>query len=106
MADTDTHDAKVSRREVFGISSSAIAAAALVVGGGMEAHAQTKRLASHNAPNETDPGPQNLPLAAENPDSEWPPSTDSGTVKPFKYSFSLSRKRVESGGWTRQVTVR
>lgn len=57
-------------------------------------------------PNETDPGPQNLALAAENPDSEWAPSTDSGTVKPFKYSFSLSHKRVENGGWTRQVTAR
>jgi oxalate decarboxylase len=34
------------------------------------------------------------------------PSTDGGTVKPFKYSFALARKRVESGGWTRQVTAR
>jgi hypothetical protein len=37
---------------------------------------------------------------------EWSPSTDSGTVKPVKYSFALARKRVESGGWTRQVTAR
>ena len=65
-----------------------------------------QKAASHNAPNETDPGPQNRPLAAENPDSEWSPPTDSGTVKPFKYSFALARKRVESGGWTRQVTAR
>jgi oxalate decarboxylase len=36
----------------------------------------------------------------------WHPSTDSGTVKPFKYSFALARKRIESGGWTRQVTSR
>ena len=27
-----------------------------------------------------------------------------GTLKPFKYSFALARKRVESGGRTRQVT--
>jgi hypothetical protein len=33
-------------------------------------------------------------------------STDSGTVKPFKYSFVLARKRVLSGGWARQVTLR
>jgi hypothetical protein len=32
--------------------------------------AQTQRLANHNAPNEADPGQQNLPLAAEHPDSE------------------------------------
>ncbi len=34
------------------------------------------------------------------------PPTDNGTVKPFKYSFALSHKRIESGGWTRQVTAR
>jgi oxalate decarboxylase len=67
---------------------------------------QSQLAANHNAPNEIDPGPQNQPLAAENPNSEWPPSTDHGTVKPFKYSFSLSHKRIESGGWTRQVTAR
>jgi oxalate decarboxylase len=36
----------------------------------------------------------------------WPPETDNGAVNSFKYSFSLSRKRIEAGGWTRQVTVR
>jgi oxalate decarboxylase len=45
-------------------------------------------------------------LAAQNPDSEFPPETDNGSVRPFKYSFSLSRKRIEKGGWTRQVTAR
>src|ERR1700732_961465 len=107
MADINDSDTKVSRREVFGLGSAALAAAAtLAVTGSKDADAQNQRLASHNAPNETDPGPQNLPLAAENPNSEWSPSTDSGTVKPFKYSFALARKRVESGGWTRQVTSR
>jgi oxalate decarboxylase len=109
MADIDNHDSKVSRREVFGLGSAVLAAAATVtIAGPREADAapQAQRPANHNAPNETDPGPQNLPLAAENPDSEWSPSTDNGTVKPFKYSFSLAHKRIESGGWTRQVTVR
>ena len=98
MADIDSNETKVSRRKVFGLSSAALAAATLAVAG--------EKATSHNAPNETDPGPQNLPLAAENPSSEWSPPTDSGTVKPFKYSFSLARKRVSSGGWTRQVTAR
>jgi oxalate decarboxylase len=99
----DNPDTQVSRREVFELGSAALAAATLTMVGERAARAQS---ATHTASNETDPGPQNLPLAAENPDSEWSPPTDSGTVKPFKYSFSLSRKRVESGGWTRQVTVR
>ena len=86
---------------------SALAAAAwAAVAKEADAAPQPQKPVTHNAPNESDPGPQNRPLAAENPDSEWSPSTDSGTVKPFKYSFSLARKRVLSGGWTRQVSVR
>jgi oxalate decarboxylase len=106
--DRDEHsDDQVSRRKALGLGSTALAAALAVAGSKEAASApQTVKPASHNAPNEIDPGPQNLPLAAENPDSEWSPPTDSGTVKPFKYSFSLSHKRVESGGWTRQVTAR
>jgi oxalate decarboxylase len=109
MADTEKHDMSVSRREAFGLSSAALAAAAaLTIAGAREAHAapQAQKTAAHNAPNEIDPGPQNLPLAAENPNSEWAPPTDHGTVKPFKYSFALSHKRIENGGWTRQVTAR
>jgi oxalate decarboxylase len=109
VADTDNHDTKVSRREVFGLSSAALAAAAtLTVAGSRQANAapQAPQSAGHTAPNETNPGAKNLPLAAENPDSEWAPSTDSGTVKPFKYSFAVAHNRIESGGWTRQVTAR
>jgi oxalate decarboxylase len=100
-------DHTVSRREAFGFGSAALAAA-LVVARPREAAAapQTLKAASHNAPNESDPGPQNGPLAVENPNSEWPPTTDHGSVNPFKYSFALSHKRIENGGWTRQVTVR
>jgi len=107
MADIDSADSKVSRRSVFGLGSAALAAATWAAAAKeAEATPQPQRPVTHNAPNESDPGPQNRPLAAENPDSEWSPSTDSGTVKPFKYSFSLARKRVMSGGWTRQVSVR
>lgn len=107
MADIDSADSQISRRSVFGLGSAALAAATWAVAAkDAGAAPQPQRPIPHNAPNETDPGAQNRPLAAQNPDSEWAPPTDSGTVKPFKYSFSLSHKRVESGGWTRQVTVR
>jgi oxalate decarboxylase len=101
----ENQDAQVSRREALGLGSAALAAA-LALAGSKEAAAQSQLAAHHNAPNEVDPGPQNLSLSAENPDSEWSPSTDHGTVPPFKYSFALSHKRIESGGWTRHVTVR
>ncbi len=93
----------VSRRRLLELSSATLGVAGL--SGAVNA-AQIEGAAKHNAPNETDPGPQNMPLANENPDSEWAPPTDNGSVKPFKYPFAFARKRVESGGWTRQVTVR
>ncbi len=55
----------------------------------------------------TDPGPGNKELDAQNPDSMWPPATDSKSlVKNFKYPFSVANKRVYEGGWSREVTVR
>jgi oxalate decarboxylase len=107
MADVDNADPKISRRDIFGLSSTVLATTLAVAGTAQSMAApQTPRAANHNAPNEVDPGAQNVPLAAQNPDSEWPPATDSGTIKPFKYSFSLAHKRIENGGWTRQVTAR
>src|SRR5437870_8923544 len=55
----------------------------------------------------SDPGPGNQGLDAQNPDSMWPPGTDSKSLVPtFKYPFSLANKRVYEGGWSREVTVR
>ena len=55
----------------------------------------------------TDPGPANQPLDGQNPDSMWPPGTDSKSLVPtFKYPFSFANKRVYKGGWSREVTVR
>jgi oxalate decarboxylase len=36
----------------------------------------------------------------------YPPTTDAGGQPPFKYPMGLARKRIEAGGWTRQVTIR
>jgi oxalate decarboxylase len=108
VADIGNKDTEVSRRGIFGLGSAALAAATLTVAapGGSGAGLQDQHSENHVAPNETDPGPRNLPLAKENADSVWSPPTDNGSVKPFKYSFAVARKRIESGGWTRQVTVR
>ena len=70
------------------------------------AQAQQTRSNDHNQPNEEQPGENNTALDAENPSSVWSPETDNGTVEPFKYSFGLAHKRIEDGGWTRQVTER
>src|SRR5450755_5141518 len=55
----------------------------------------------------SDPGPANPGLDGQNPDSIWPPGTDSKSLVPtFKYPFSFANKRVYEGGWSREVTVR
>jgi oxalate decarboxylase len=54
----------------------------------------------------TDPGPRNLARDRQNPDLLVPPSTDHGTLPNLRFSFSDSHMRLESGGWTRQITVR
>jgi oxalate decarboxylase len=55
----------------------------------------------------TDPGPANPALDGQNPDSIWPPVTDSKSlVQNFKYPFSFANKRTYEGGWSREVTVR
>jgi oxalate decarboxylase len=54
----------------------------------------------------TDPGPRNLARDRQNPDILVPPATDHGTLPNLRFSFSDSHMRLETGGWTRQVTSR
>jgi oxalate decarboxylase len=96
----------VSRRSFLGKTSAAlVAAASLPI---LAAAQQTKDLSgdTHTGINEQELGPKNPGLEAQEPDSMYPPETDAGGQPPFKYSFALAHKRIESGGWTRQVTVR
>jgi len=87
------HD-KFTRRGFLGIGSAALAIAG--ISPGMAADRSS-----------SDPGPTNWGLDAQNPDSMWPPNTDSKSLIPtFKYPFSLANKRVYEGGWSREVTVR
>jgi len=87
------HD--LSRRRFLGVGAAALAAAGIVV----------PALAADRS--RTDPGPGNPPLDAQNPDSIWPPATDSKSlVQNFKYPFSFANKRTYQGGWSREVTAR
>jgi oxalate decarboxylase len=56
---------------------------------------------NHSADN---PGPVNKLLQSENGSSNTPPDTDRGDVMPIWYSFELAHRRIQDGGWTRQVT--
>jgi oxalate decarboxylase len=106
MKNDSTKD-QLSRRGFFGVGSAALAAAAggLAVSGAMAQ--QNTAGKARNDRSATDPGPSNPPLDAQNPDSTWPPHTDSKSLVPtFKYPFSFANKRTYEGGWSREVTVR
>jgi len=54
----------------------------------------------------SDPGPRNPTLAGQFPSSEAPPSTDHGSLPNFWFPFEQANKRIQDGGWTREVTER
>jgi oxalate decarboxylase len=93
-------------RRVFLTKTAALAAVAGLPVAGAQQQTPDKSGDSHTGVNETQPGPKNPALDQGEPDSVYPPETDAGGQPPFKYPFSFSHKRIEAGGWTRQVTVR
>ena len=102
------NDGAVSRRHFLEVvTGSALAAVAATPMLGQDG-AGSQRSGDHHLPNEVDPRPETVNSAAEaeNTSAVWGMETDSGTVAPFKYPFAMARKRIESGGWTRQVTER
>jgi oxalate decarboxylase len=94
----------LTRRGFIGAGSAALAAAGILAGTAATAQEQGK---TNQDRSKSDPGPKNAPLDAQNPDSTWPPPTDSKSlVQTFKYPFSFANKRTYEGGWSREVTVR
>jgi len=93
----------LSRRTFLGASSAGLATAALAsLAFNAQERANIARAEQdHSASN---PGPENKPLLDENPNSNFPPPTDHGNIESIWYSFDLTHKRVQEGGWTNQVT--
>jgi len=93
----------ISRRSVLGAAAAALSASVALPSlvsaqSRVEIH---KGEHNHSASN---PGPVNKAIAGENPSSELSPASDSGDVNTFWYSFDLAHRRIQDGGWTRQVT--
>lgn len=94
----------VGRRSILGAAAAALSAGAVALPALAQTRAQVlKGEQGHSASN---PGPINKAIAAENPDSYLPPTTDRGVIAPIWYSFDLTHRRIQDGGWTRQVTSR
>jgi oxalate decarboxylase len=93
---------KLSRRKMLAVTAGGMVTAA-ATGYGQGGGTPQPRRTGHGG---SDPGPRNLMRDDQNPDLLVPPSTDSGTLPNLRFSFSDAHMRLESGGWTRQVTVR
>jgi oxalate decarboxylase len=104
---------RLSRRRFLG-ASAALAAAAVAPAAAAAAQNQEQSRQRQTAPgsgahtgiNEKQLGPQNPRAEQAEDDSVFPPGTDAGGQPPFKYPFAFAHRRIEEGGWTRQVTVR
>jgi oxalate decarboxylase len=51
-----------------------------------------------------DPGPQNQALSGQFPKAFTPPATDVGGMPQFWSSSNIAPRRIQQGGWARQVT--
>jgi oxalate decarboxylase len=114
MSDEAAKDA-VSRRGFLGMGSAALAAAGMLSAAdaagqaGQQPHAakeDKKPYPTKDDRSVSAPGPGNPAIDGQNPDSFLPPPTDAGGVQTFKYPFGLSHKRMQEGGWSREVTIR
>jgi oxalate decarboxylase len=104
MSDDASNDG-YSRRGFLKVGSAALAAAGLASPADTAAQEQ-QSYPTKNDRSASSPGPANPPLEAQNPDSTLPPATDAGGVQTFKYPFAIAHKRMQEGGWSREVTVR
>ncbi len=102
-ADQRTEGPAVSRRTFVG--AAAMAGVSLMSTAAL-AQSRQQTESGRTGDNASDPGPENTTLLDLNPNSNKPPFTDTGNPGPTWYSFDITPKRLEAGGWTHQVTER
>jgi hypothetical protein len=96
----------LSRRNFLRTGSAVLATTLLAQAGTLRAQERTGTEKAEHDHSSSDPGQENKPLLDENPNSNLPPPTDHGDVVPLWYSFDLTKKRIQEGGWTHEVTER
>lgn len=93
----------VDRRHLL-TGSAALATAIFAAGRARGQQVQNAGDARSNG-SQIDPGPENKRLRDVSPNTFLPPNTDHGEVQTFWSSFSSAHRRIQQGGWSRQVTV-
>ena len=94
-----------SRRAILGTGAAAISTAALAAAPGNPDEPPQGLINTKDNPRSAfDPGPQNPTLASQFPGVVSPPPTDIGDLPLFWASFNNAPRRIQDGGWARQVT--
>ena len=103
----------ISRRSVLATgTATGLAAASLPTAvaepslGNPDSPAQGAAAIENNRRSSSIVGPQDPAMADQLPSSLMPPSTDHGSIPNFWFSFNQVNRRVQDGGWARQVTTR
>lgn len=104
---TDSDPRRVDRRGFLGTGSALLTAAlAAPEAAAQGTQDQQKVKQGESDRSASDTGPENVGLKGVQPDTFLPPPTDHGEVPNFWQSFSASHRRIQPGGWSRQITVR
>jgi oxalate decarboxylase len=100
--DTEDETGTVSRRYLIGVGAALSAGLAASA-----AHAQSFKDTVAGEHNDSAKllGSRNQGLETLDPSAVNPPPTDHGSVPQFWQSFSQSHRRIQDGGWARQVNV-
>ena len=98
-----------SRRDILGVGAAAgigafAARASGATFGNPDEPPQGVVNAQKNPRSATDPGSQNPTLSGQFPNAFAPPATDVGDLPLFWASFNEAPRRIQDGGWARQVT--
>src|ERR1700761_2616229 len=94
----------MDRRHFIGAGSSALFLSALAMSRARGQDIEKVLTAQHDKSN-SDIGPENGGLKDISENGFVPPATDHGEAPEFWNSFSVAHRRIQPGGWTRQVTV-
>jgi oxalate decarboxylase len=97
----------ISRREILAASAGGAVLAATTAHAATFGNPDEPPQGAINAKNPasiTDPGPQTPAIAREFPSAKSPPPTDVGNLPMDWASFNIAPRRIQDGGWARQVT--
>jgi oxalate decarboxylase len=102
MREKMSEKSEINRRNFIGAGSAAFLSLMAVRAGAQGIQKIAQEQGDKSA---TDIGPENTALRDVNPDGFVPPPTDHGEAQTFWASFSTAHRRIQEGGWSRQVTV-